>query len=288
MSLKEGRVTVKQIVFVDYENLQPTEEEMRGLIEDTTEVYLLHGVLQHVLSAFWVDIAFELGRERLHRIQLSSSAPNALDMFVPYYIGTMIAQSEPMSFKILSNDKGYDPLIDHLREQSVVIERLRRDLKTGDLQNFEPELEIDLAELVDKVIERIKLPNRPKKTVGLMNMVQSVLKSCGEPGIKLTDVRAELEREEWVHIDQDNVIYSNKLLVAAGLSTTSNEYELVETRLLAIEARHRPSKLPALQNAIASWTKDEPRKFTDSIIATLVKEGRIFLSEENSSVTYLL
>lgn len=279
---------MKQIVFVDYENLQPTEEEIRRLIDDSTEIYLLHGALQRVLSAFWVDIAFELGRDRLHRIQLSSSAPNALDMFVPYYIGTMIAQNEPMSFKILSNDKGYDPLIDHLREKSVVIERLRRDLKTGGLQNFEPEPEIDLAELVDKVVERLKLPNRPKKAVGLMNMVQSVLKSCGEPEIQLMDVRAELEREEWVHIDQDNVIYSNKLLVTAGLLTVPNEYELVKTRLLAIEARHRPAKLPALQNAIASWIKDEPRKFTDSIIATLVKEGRIFLSEENSSVSYPL
>src|SRR6185369_6758800 len=52
-------------------------------------------------------------------VQVSRHGPNALDFHIAYYIGKLSAANPDAYFHIISNDKGFDPLIKHLKDQKV-------------------------------------------------------------------------------------------------------------------------------------------------------------------------
>src|SRR5262249_4495700 len=56
-------------------------------------------------------------------VQISSHGPNALDFHIAYYIGKLAAAHPGAHFRIISKDKGFDPLISHLKDQKVLCSR---------------------------------------------------------------------------------------------------------------------------------------------------------------------
>lgn len=56
-------------------------------------------------------------------IQIAGNGPNALDFHIAFYIGKYSVECPGASFHILSADKGFDPLIKHLKEQKVFCSR---------------------------------------------------------------------------------------------------------------------------------------------------------------------
>lgn len=55
----------KKIYFLDFENLQSSEEELAKYIDDTCEIYLFHGVNQNSFPAYWISIASNIGNRYL-------------------------------------------------------------------------------------------------------------------------------------------------------------------------------------------------------------------------------
>jgi hypothetical protein len=113
------RVTIEHI-FVDFENVQKIDPEMIGA--ENVRVTLLMGPLNKKLDMTVV--------ERLHKhpasmtfVRLTSSGRNALDFAVAYYVGQTSALNADGRFHIVSKDKDYDPLIEHLRSINVQIFR---------------------------------------------------------------------------------------------------------------------------------------------------------------------
>src|SRR4030095_4748973 len=56
-------------------------------------------------------------------VQISSHGPSALDFHIAYYIGKLTAAHPDAYFHIISKDKGFDPLINHLKEQKIFCSR---------------------------------------------------------------------------------------------------------------------------------------------------------------------
>jgi hypothetical protein len=52
-------------------------------------------------------------------VQISGSGPNALDFHIAFYIGQFAAQDPTACFHIVSNDTGFDPLIEHLKSRKI-------------------------------------------------------------------------------------------------------------------------------------------------------------------------
>src|SRR6185369_15922217 len=52
-------------------------------------------------------------------VQISSHGPSALDFHIAYYIGRLAAAHPDAYFHIISKDKGFDPLINHLKDQKI-------------------------------------------------------------------------------------------------------------------------------------------------------------------------
>lgn len=110
----------KNYVLIDYENVQP--KDMKGLDGDHYNVIVFVGSDQKKVT---IEVASMLQRmgERADYIRISGNGDNALDFHIAYYIGLLSAKEPGASFYIVSKDKGFDPLIEHLKSKRVVVGR---------------------------------------------------------------------------------------------------------------------------------------------------------------------
>lgn len=86
------------------------------------EVFLFCGASQTKIP---FDIAASLQKlgARAQYIKIAGAGPNALDLHIAYYIGRVAAEDPSAFFHIVSCDKGFDPLIQHLKSQKVLAGR---------------------------------------------------------------------------------------------------------------------------------------------------------------------
>ena len=103
-------------VFVDFENVQEIDPAVFG--HKSVSFTLLLGPGQKKLDATLVEqLLNHAGTVEL--VRLAEPGKNALDFALAFYLGRAV-QSDPLGFfHIVSHDKGYDPLIEHLRHRHI-------------------------------------------------------------------------------------------------------------------------------------------------------------------------
>ncbi len=62
--------------------------------------------------------------DHVELIRITGNGPNALDFHIAYYLGILTTQHEGAELRILSKDKGFDPLVEHLKGRGFVIARV--------------------------------------------------------------------------------------------------------------------------------------------------------------------
>jgi hypothetical protein len=95
-------------VLVDYENVQPTEAQLRALIPAATHVWLFHG--QHQKAE---RLNFAGFGDHLTLVPITHTGKNALDFHLSFYMGYIASRHPDAHFVVLSNDKGYGPMLAH-------------------------------------------------------------------------------------------------------------------------------------------------------------------------------
>ena len=109
-------------LLVDWENVQPRGEELRKLVPEGTDVWLFHGPQQKV-DASSHFLAY--GASKVVLVPRPDvSKKNALDFQLSYYIGYISARQPHERFVVVSNDTGYDPMLEHARELGFNARRL--------------------------------------------------------------------------------------------------------------------------------------------------------------------
>jgi len=108
------------IVLVDYENIQP--ESLRAFDYEQCRVLVFVGSAQLKLPFELVAAMQRLG-DRGEYVHIPGCGPNALDFHIAYYIGRLAAQDPTACFHIVSNDTGFDPLIQHLKAKHIDVVR---------------------------------------------------------------------------------------------------------------------------------------------------------------------
>ena len=103
-------------VLIDSENVKP--EYIERLQQEHFRVLVFVGANLKRLNFPIVNAVQSLGSNGSY-IQISSHGPNALDFVIAYYIGKLSAAHPGAYFHIISKDKGFDPLIKHLKDQKV-------------------------------------------------------------------------------------------------------------------------------------------------------------------------
>src|SRR4051794_30245885 len=109
----------KAHVLVDWENVQPGEADLRLLVPDATDVWLFHGPNQKNIGR-----GYETFGERVTPVRIARTGKNALDFHLAFYMGYIAAKHPGSRLVVLSNDKGYGPMLDHAKELGFVASQI--------------------------------------------------------------------------------------------------------------------------------------------------------------------
>jgi hypothetical protein len=107
-------------------------------------------------------------------IGVEGIGPNTLDFHIVFYLGQLSLQAPTSNFVILSRDRGFDPLIQHLGQLGIAckrIENLDRLSQSADV-TYSPDF---LAEIALPKILSIDSKSRPKTKSALYKYLKSLL-----------------------------------------------------------------------------------------------------------------
>lgn len=131
-------------VFVDFENVHQVDLTLIGA--KAVSFTLMVGPNQTKLDTDLVEKLMEHSAS-VQLVRLKSSAKDAVDFALAYYLGRAALADPAAYFHIIAKDTGYDPLIDHLRERHI---NVRRHLSCADLTFTWPGKAVPLNEPVAK------------------------------------------------------------------------------------------------------------------------------------------
>jgi PIN domain len=154
-----------EYVFIDYENAAlraiPDHERIGQLI-------LFAGENQKTVSMDIAESLLRLG-PKAKLVRMHGTGKNALDFHIAYHLGKL-AESDPGgTFRIVSKDKGFDPLVEHLRAAGIDCSRTEnlaaKAVAAADVQGMIAELLVHLREMGGKA--------RPKKAPKLKAYIRN-------------------------------------------------------------------------------------------------------------------
>jgi hypothetical protein len=97
-------------VLLDYENVQPTEAQLRALVPDASQVWVFHGPHHRRVEARFASFGADVTA-----VPISKTGKNALDFHLSFYIGYIASRNQASAMVVVANDKGYEPMLEHAR-----------------------------------------------------------------------------------------------------------------------------------------------------------------------------
>ncbi|MFC0679817.1 PIN domain-containing protein [Lysobacter korlensis] len=111
----------KPYYLIDFENVQPKALDRLRPGEARIKVFL--GQQQTKLMLDLVQALQPFGSDAEY-ISITGSGPDAVDFHIAYYIGRLAVEEPGATFRIISKDKGFDPLVCHLTARGIGCQRL--------------------------------------------------------------------------------------------------------------------------------------------------------------------
>ena len=107
-------------VFMDFENVHQVDLTLIGA--KSVSFTLMVGPHQTKLDSALVEKLME-NSASVRLVKLKTKENNALDFALSYYLGRAVLADPAAYFHIIAKDKGYDPLIEHLRDRHINVQR---------------------------------------------------------------------------------------------------------------------------------------------------------------------
>ena len=189
-------------VLIDYENVQPKNLDL--LESHPFKVLVFVGQSQARIPFDLADSMQLLGKEARY-VRISGNGQNALDFHIAYYIGELAASEPDAFFHIISKDKGFDPLIDHLKERKI---RVRREKDIGEIPLLQLTDNTSIDEKISAIVKNLggRGQSRPRKVTTLSNTINSLF----NPKLSAKELSAlvkEMEKRKLIVINKNNVSY---------------------------------------------------------------------------------
>ena len=189
-------------VLIDYENVHPKNLEL--LESSLFKVYVFVGQNQAKIPFDLADSMQLLGKDARY-IKITGNGQNALDFHIAYYIGELAAKEPDAYFHIISKDKGFDPLIQHLKSRKI---RVQREQDIGEIPLLQLSDTTSMDEKISAVVKNLggRGQSRPRKVTTLSNTINALFtKKLSSK--ELTAVIKELEKRKLIVVNQNNVSY---------------------------------------------------------------------------------
>jgi hypothetical protein len=140
----------KSVVFVDFENIQKIDNK---IIDSKTKIIVMVGLDQDSKAFDFAKNLFE-NISSVELIKVNGRGPNALDIFIAFYIGRYFDSIKESEIIICSKDSDYDQLIKHLDGYGIIIKRI------GLIENIKKE-------------SVVKVKTKNKKTAEIKNQIET-------------------------------------------------------------------------------------------------------------------
>ncbi len=208
----------KNYVLIDYENVQI--KSLNLLKDEQFQVMIFLGINNTKLSTGFVLSKEALG-ERAEYIRLEKAGENALDFHIAYYLGQIASKDESGYFHIISRDKGFDPLITHLKSIGVFSARsesieqmpcfsqgntsLKTEKKTPKPKTIEPVKVSENGKVAIKHLVGLKA-SKPRKLKTLKSTIHAKL-GKDNSNSKIDEIISELTKLKYLVLDNQKVSY---------------------------------------------------------------------------------
>lgn len=106
------------LLFVDYENVGKSLD--LKLVPEDVQVLVFFGASQKSVPTEFMRTAHRMG-PRFVQIDIEGQGKNALDFHVAFYLGEQLAANAQADCIVLSKDKGFDVLIEHLKQRGFKV-----------------------------------------------------------------------------------------------------------------------------------------------------------------------
>ena len=190
-------------VLIDLENVQP--DSLAGFDAECFRVLVFVGANQTKIPFELADAMQALG-DRARYIKITGNGSNALDFHIACYIGQLISEDATAYFHIISKDAGFDPLVQHLKEQKIGITRSKAIadipmLKAANSKTLQEKVAVVIANL------RPRGSSKPRTVKTLSSTIASLFqKQLAEDELKrLLD---ELQSMGVIAINESKVSYA--------------------------------------------------------------------------------
>ncbi len=191
-----------QYVLIDFENVHPKNLEL--LTTHPFKVFVFVGANQTKVPFDLADSMQLLGRSARY-IKIAGNGQNALDFHIAYYVGELAGKDPDAHFHIISKDKGFDPLIKHLKGRKIRIQR-ERDLAEIPILRVSNTTSSDekIAAIVKNLGGRGQA--RPRKVRTLENTINTLFTKKLDKK-ELSSLIKELQKRKLIVVNQSNVSY---------------------------------------------------------------------------------
>lgn len=106
-------------VLLDYENVQPTQEQVRALVPNARQLWVFHGPHQRDVEQRFASFGSDATT-----VPISKTGKNALDFHLSFYMGYIASKNPGSAMVVIANDKGYEPMLEHARAMGFAVRRM--------------------------------------------------------------------------------------------------------------------------------------------------------------------
>ena len=193
----------KNYILIDFENVQPKN---LGILEaHPFNVFVFIGANQTKVPRH-VAVAMQAIGERAQYVEIDGSGPNALDFHIAYYLGELSAADPAGSFHVISKDKGFDPLIRHLKGKQI---RVRRETDLAEIPNLRIPKKAKKDDKIDAIVKNLvgRGHARPRKVKTLQNTISNLV-SEALTETELADLIEEMRKRKLIVVNNGNIKYT--------------------------------------------------------------------------------
>ena len=196
-------------VLIDYENVQP--DDLKLLESGAFRVKVFLGQNQTKIPVELAAALQPLGKNADY-VCLEGVGSNALDFHIAFYLGVLSRQESANRFHIISKDKGFDPLIQHLKGEGL---RVQRHACIADMPCFRGDLPPTIEEQIERVVG--DLERRKSAKPGTLKTLRSTIHALFNKKAsdrQLTELVDHLRKQGIVKVEGAKISYHLQTRVA--------------------------------------------------------------------------
>lgn len=190
-------------VLIDYENVQPKAVNLLNQKHFKVKVFV--GANQPKVS-FEVAATLQSMGENVEYIKITGSGKNALDFHIAFYVGQIAAKEPDAYFHIISNDGGFDPLIQHLRSRQIFASRSSDISEIPIIKAANTTSPTERLQLIRRDLQR-RGSSRPRSAKALAGTISSLFQKQ-LPEQELTNLLDDLQKHGWIKLNGTEVSYA--------------------------------------------------------------------------------